>query len=477
MIENDFQLRATITSQGTEPDSDFVEVNGYLGNPYSYDLSVNVIPFGEHYANPLRTTSTQIYGPASNQVPGICNGVPTHTQATTGTVSSTTLTGNGSGATFAYRFHSYGAIDYIKAATGGSDYLVGDKLSITTNEGHTIEFRLVEGSNTQAMSMMLMHDRVPALPFPVHRVRINGVSRNLHVYDKRSQYAYPAPKTMLLDEVPNAAGAYSLRKLRSEYRGPAIRVRNNTNDTLDVFFDSNGVIDEAAIVAHCNNTNSFIDIWYDQSGNGNHMTQNTAANRPVITWSDGRLIKNGYTGNPQVWMRGDGWAFMNAHHDDLYGQSTFNAFFHYQTDDTKLILVAKSNSGQYAFVPSKLAVDKDADQYWHVLEGYGGDPTLYANGSQVTLNRAPNADADPALYTSRADLWTALIDNAAKNNKGSIESHIGASTATWDEFTINGYSSSLENDRMISEAIFYNTDVSSDRATIEANMNRYYDAF
>lgn len=477
MIDSNYKLRAEITSQGTEPSSDFVEVNGYLANPHSGDFSVNIIPYGEHYAAPLRTTNSQLFGDVSNQVPGICNGVHTHSGQASGQVASTTLTGSGSGATFNYRFHSYGELDYIKAATTGSNYLVGDKLSITTNEGHVIEFRLVAGSNSRNISMQLMHDRAPALPFPVHRVRVNGPERKLLVYDKRSEHVFPKPQDKLLDEVPNAAGAYSLRRLRSAYKGPAIRVRNNTNDAKDIYFDAKGNLDEAAVVAHCNNTNSFIDIWYDQSGNGNHMVQNTAANRPVITWSDGRLIKNAYTGNPQIWMRGDGWAFFVGNHDDLYGQATFNAFFHYQTNDTRLILIAKANSGSYSFVPNKLSVDKDADQYWHVLEGYTGDPTLYANGSQVTLNRAPNADADPTQYTTRADLWTALVDNAASNNKGSIESHIGAGTTSWDAFTINGYSSNLENDRMMSEAIFYNTDVSSERAKIEANMNRYYDAF
>jgi len=53
---------------------------------------------------------------------------------------------------------------------------------------------------------------------------------------------------LLLDTYPNAAVAYSLRKLRNAYSGSAIRVRRFVDDTeLDFGFDTNGDLDIAGI--------------------------------------------------------------------------------------------------------------------------------------------------------------------------------------------------------------------------------------
>ena len=53
----------------------------------------------------------------------------------------------------------------------------------------------------------------------------------------------------LLDQYPNAAVAYSLRKLRESYTGSAIRVRRNVDSAeLDIGFTSTGDLDTNAIV-------------------------------------------------------------------------------------------------------------------------------------------------------------------------------------------------------------------------------------
>jgi hypothetical protein len=89
----------------------------------------------------------------------------------------------------------------------------------------------------------------------------------------------------LLDTYPNAAAAYSLRKLRSAYTGNAIRVRrSNDNSEQDIGF---GLfeIDTAALLSFVGANNGFVTTWYDQSGNNRNATQTTAANQPRIVSS------------------------------------------------------------------------------------------------------------------------------------------------------------------------------------------------
>lgn len=57
--------------------------------------------------------------------------------------------------------------------------------------------------------------------------------------------------TGLLDSYPNAAAAYSLRKLKKSYSGSAVRVRRSYDDAeADIGF-SNNVLDETALLNHC----------------------------------------------------------------------------------------------------------------------------------------------------------------------------------------------------------------------------------
>lgn len=98
---------------------------------------------------------------------------------------------------------------------------------------------------------------------------------------------------LILDDYPNAAAAYSLRKLRGAYTGSAIRVRESTNNTeQDIGFTATGNLDTTALLSHCGSGNGFVTTWYDQSGNARNATQTTAANQPQIVSSGSVLILN-----------------------------------------------------------------------------------------------------------------------------------------------------------------------------------------
>lgn len=109
---------------------------------------------------------------------------------------------------------------------------------------------------------------------------------------------------LLLDLFPSytPSFAFSTRKLRANYTGPAIRLYRDTDQSeVDVAFDANGVVSANSVVTFVTSGSSGItvgttstlsvykgsnelysSIWYDQGANANHAIQNTPSLRPIF---------------------------------------------------------------------------------------------------------------------------------------------------------------------------------------------------
>jgi len=113
-------------------------------------------------------------------------------------------------------------------------------------------------------------------------------ARMHHPY--RGHRIVPA-ETAPLDGFTQPSGAYSFRKLRSAYSGPAIRIRRaSDNAELDInFLGCTGFTgcpwDAAAANAHCASTTCFGRTWYDQSGLVRDLIQTTTANQPQLIFN------------------------------------------------------------------------------------------------------------------------------------------------------------------------------------------------
>jgi len=163
----------------------FEEVNAYIMEQEHSESDVVVVPYGHEYAAPLVTSSQP------NQKDGITNGTFTsEANATASARTATTISGEGSGATFVYVFDANGDLESIKADGAGDGYLEGDHLSITTTSAHgsqTIKFRLVLGSNRAEVALKLVHDRTNPPPFAVREVKVDETTNtNILLLRKRS---------------------------------------------------------------------------------------------------------------------------------------------------------------------------------------------------------------------------------------------------------------------------------------------------
>lgn len=93
----------------------------------------------------------------------------------------------------------------------------------------------------------------------------------------------PGVSLGILDIIPNASIAYSMRRLRLNYTGPCIRVRRSSdNSELDIGFDTSGNFNSADLSTFITNNSAYVVTWYDQSGNGRDITQGTSSNQPRI---------------------------------------------------------------------------------------------------------------------------------------------------------------------------------------------------
>jgi len=101
------------------------------------------------------------------------------------------------------------------------------------------------------------------------------------------------PTIGVLDQVGPAAAAYSLRKLRQQYTGSAIRVRRSSdNSEQDIGFDVDGNLNVSVLSTFVGASNGFVAIWYDQSGNANNAVQATQSQQPFIV-AAGVLVTSG----------------------------------------------------------------------------------------------------------------------------------------------------------------------------------------
>jgi hypothetical protein len=87
------------------------------------------------------------------------------------------------------------------------------------------------------------------------------------------------------------AAAYSLRKLKSSYTGPGIKLRRASDSlTQDINFlgftgFTGAPLDVAAANAFCAATTCFAATWYDQGGAARHMVQATPASQPQFIFN------------------------------------------------------------------------------------------------------------------------------------------------------------------------------------------------
>ena len=256
---------------------------------------------------------------------------------------------------------------------------------------------------------------------------------------------------LLLDTYTGASVAYSLRKLRTDYSGNAIRVRRSRdNAEQDCGFVSN-VLDTASLLTFCGAGNGFVTTWYDQSENTNNSVQTTAINQPQIVASgavinvnskpslrfNSKFMSNSITGslpaNLSVFTVRNMATFSN----------TFRTLFNYKTYG----LTYNSTGG---------ALYANAHIFGATLFSTFSDyPTTNGQAIDFLYNR---------LNLERNNFAATIATNNGGYGLGT--SVIGSFSGTTQQF-----------DGEIQEFIIYETNQNTNKVNIKSNINTFYTVY
>jgi len=167
----------------------------------------------------------------------------------------------------------------------------------------------------------------------------------------------------LLDLVPGAAAAYSLRSLSRSYAGPVVTVRRSSDDAEDSFTAAE--VADGTLAAFCGAADGLVKQWWDQSGNARHAAQLTNNNQPIIV-DDGVL--NLQDGKPAISFDGTSNRLQTS-----VNLGTANSFF----------VVATPSSTTNAYLIRS--------------NGSAGSPAIISNFSSLSLEFYTSAERETLL--------------------------------------------------------------------------------
>ena len=317
-----------------------------------------------------------------------------------------------------------------------------------------------------------------------------GASGQNPIFINSYRFGAAPAANLLLDDYPNAAAAYSLRKLRTAYTGDCIVVRrSSTGDTLAIGFSGN-YLDTAALKTFCSGTNCFVRHWYDQSGDGNDLRQTTDANQPQIVASG--VISRGVAGEVGLFANvGASMSVPNSKatfkfiHDGTANSLAFVGQMGTSANPNVSTGIAGNNAGTqvankgfYITYDDRSSVSRN-DAYSFLVSGVSD----LASISIVSQNQiAPNTEKLIYMDTD-ADNATAANRNVAYvDNNGAIQANTNTAAISTNNATFDFEIMSLGNRVALfqgyyHELVIWDSSQSANRTGIQSNINSFYSIY
>ena len=281
----------------------------------------------------------------------------------------------------------------------------------------------------------------------------------------KTNHLKPLARPLLLDAVPGAAAAYSLRQLSNAYTGPVVTVRRSSDDAEADFKASE--IDDGTLTAFCGAGDGLVKTWHDQSGSGNDASQGTAAAQPKIVDS-GTLVTEG----GKAALRFDGT-------DDFVATSSSLP----ATNDFFATLVVSGLSSAINLERGFLAIDNNTGSGYQT--GWWLERSTYAVGANISTYIVNDSLASPTGSLPLSGFPQTVI---------SQERVVGIASRIYTNAVLVAEETAASNQRdavipsnklyvgdtlqkhigTISEVLFYQRNMTAFRQLVEGNLAWYY---
>jgi hypothetical protein len=255
---------------------------------------------------------------------------------------------------------------------------------------------------------------------------------------------------LLLDTYTGAAGAYSLRKLRTAYTGAAIRVRRSSDNTeTDIGFVAN-MLDVTTLTTFCGVGDGFIRTWYDQSGNSRNGDAGTSTSAPKIIIGGVLQLQ---LGKPTV-------KFITS---TICGiRTAYNL-----TNPFTMIGVLAQDSG--ANLSTRIFSADNTDNFLTIARV---NVTSVYTGTNI-VNFPSRVMGQSYLVSFSRQTSTSFI-----YQNGSIVANSSSSSSNFGSFAMNSTIGAREGvDSRISEVILYANNQNSNISGINSNINSFYSIY
>jgi hypothetical protein len=298
----------------------------------------------------------------------------------------------------------------------------------------------------------------------------------------------PLARPLLLDAVPGAAAAYSLRQLSNAYTGPVVTVRRSSDNAEEDFKASE--IDDGTLAAFCGAGDGLVKTWHDQSGNGRDASQGTAANQPTIVDSGSLVTESGkaaleFDGSDDLLAVPSSTSTFKFLHDGTLS-AIFSVLRFGNTSNPDTIYAAMgNNAGATAKIGATLFFDDRSTSSFSnklllfVTKGVTGQTVV------STINNDTLLPAVQTLLTLLMDVSNASAGERVKAFvQGALVDEGNASTATPSSAAAThdlqiGANGNFGERLLgtISELILYPSDQTANRERIEGDINRHFGIF
>lgn len=286
-------------------------------------------------------------------------------------------------------------------------------------------------------------------------------TRRLGLFNKPSGGGY------LLDTYTGAAAAYSFRKLKTGVTYTCQLLRDSDSATTDLELYASGSIDLNSPVSAggtlgtwSSGTQARINIWYDQSGNGIDVSGST---RPRITLNGALTVDNGLVA-----------AFFDNHF--LRYTGTLGDLSMGGTNPKSCFIVANPDVNNTWLTGIGNASTGGSGNLFDITSEIGvrvnGGNEIYnssATAQSLITSIFPTGGSNVTDNNAWKDGLSLGVSSSASVTVNTVDSDLAIGTGTWsgsDKF--NG---------LIQEVIWFASDQTSNRSSIESDINAHYSIF